>query len=186
MRPPLNARGALAVTLTLALLSACSRQAPLDGSGSILVTDHAVRISVSGAPTASVQSSGDIAIGSHPVPLTAPQQALAQHYYQDAVRLEAAGESTGKAGGRAVVSMLGSLGSALWHDDASTVNRAAHQDAANIKARVSALCGRMSALRGAQNALIAVLPAFAPYRVIHAHQVAHCLRGVERAGGPGA
>lgn len=177
-----SARITMVGMLAIGLLAACTQHAQLSAHGSLRVVDNEVRITVPGAPDAYVQSGGGLAIGSSTLALTPAEQTLAQRYYQDASGLGAAGKATGEAGGRMGIAIIGSLFSALWHDDSSIIDRTAHRGAAGIKSDVQGLCEQLSGLRSTQDALASALPAFAPYRVIRAHDVSECFRGAERHG----
>ena len=175
-----SARITIAGLLAVGLLAACTQHAQMNTHGSLRVVNNEVRITVRGAPDAYVQSGGGLAIGSRTLTLTPAEQTLAQRYYQDASGLGAAGKATGEAGGRMGIAIIGSLFSALWHDDSSIIDRTAHRGAASIKANVQSLCAELSGLRTTQDALASALPAFTPYRVIRARDVSECLHGAER------
>ncbi len=177
-----SARITIAGMLAAGLLAACTQHAQMSAHGSLRVVDNEVRITVPGAPTAYVQSGGGVAIGSRTLALTAAEQTLAQQYYQYASGLGSAGKATGEAGGRMGIAVIGSLFSALWHDDSSIIDRTAHQGAASIKTHVQGLCAQLSGLRSTQDALASALPAFAPYRIIRANDVAECFQGAEHHG----
>ncbi len=186
MNRHIPARIALAGLLAVGLLAACTRHAQMNAHGSLSVAGNEVRITVPGAPTAYVQSGGGVAIGSSTLALTPAEQILAQRYYQYASGLGAAGKSTGEAGGRMGIAVIGSLFSALWHDDSSIIDRTAHHGAASIKTHVQSLCAQLSGLRTTQDALASALPAFAPYRVIRDNDVTECFKGAERHGATGS
>lgn len=171
------------LALALGALSACSPHvATLSGRGSLRITGQEVRISVSDAPTAYVQSGGGLVIGARTVPLTPGEQTLARLYYHYAIGVRAAGEATGKAGGRLGVAIVGSLFSALWHDNSSVINRTAHAGAATVTASARKLCAQLAGLESVQNTLAAAQPAFAPYRVIRHRDVSHCFTGTAKHG----
>ncbi len=163
--------------LPVVALAACSRR-NIDGRhGALALGAQAVHISTRGAPRATIDRNGTLLIGGQAIALTPAEQQLARHYYRDARRISSAGAATGKAGGKLGVTIVGSLFSALWHDDSSIVKRRAKQGSAQISADIHALCAHLGDLRSVQNALAAAQPAFAPYRIIHRDAVAKCVHG---------
>lgn len=167
----------LCAMLSLAALASCEYSIDTGPHGSLSIHDNAVRISVSGAPPALVQSDGNLLIGGRAVTQNAGERALAQRYYQDVLSVTATGRATGKAGAKLGGAIVGSLFSALWHDNSSIIKRTADTGKADIKAKVAALCAQLQALQAAQNALAAKQPAFMPYRVVRHRDVTACLKG---------
>ena len=170
----------LSVALPLVALAACSHTDEVVGHGSLSITSDAVNISVSGAPKATIDSNGTLRIGQRTVPLSAADQTLARDYYQDVLRISTAGKATGKAGGKLGVSVVGSLFSALWHDNSSIIKRTAKQGAARVTADIRTLCAHLADLETAQNTLAADQPAFAPYRIVRHKDVTDCRKGTGR------
>lgn len=144
--------------------------------GAIDLRHHEVRISVRGEPDADIRRDGDLVIGGHPIALSAPQRLLTLRYYRDAHSLASAGMTVGKAGGWLAFKVIGSMFSALWHDDSAIIDHTAHTQAARLKARVEALCTQVSALKSTQDQLAAAQPAFAPYAYIRKSDVSKCFR----------
>ena len=176
-------RGALGL-LALATLTACSvRVADTGSRGTLTIAANEVRISVPGAPQAYVQSGGGLVIGQRTVTLTPAQQKLAQRYYRYALGITAAGQATGEAGGHLGIAIVGSLFSALWHDNSAIINRTAHAGAAKVRANVQTLCAQMAGLETVQNMLAASQPSFTPYRIIRQKDVTQCFKGSERHSG---
>ncbi len=153
-----------------------------NGHGSITVRHAAVRIRGRSGPGAVIRSSGALLIGGRPVPLTAAQRILTLRYYADVLDVAAAGKATGKAGGWMALKVIGSLFSALWHDDSAIVDRTAHAQQVRLQARLERLCRRMSALQTTQNQLADAQAAFAPYAYIRASDVAQCFKDAKDAG----
>ncbi len=170
----------VAGALALGALAACTSHLNGSGHGTLAIAGHEVRITVPGAPKAYVQSGGGLVIGGRMVPLTPAEQTHARLYYQYARGIVAAGEATGEAGGKLGAAVVGSLFSALWHDNSAIVNRTAQAGAAKVRAHVQTLCAQLAGLETEQNALAAALPAFARYRVIRQSDVAQCIKGAER------
>lgn len=171
----------IATVLAVATLTtACGQVAKTHHHGSLSIAHNQVRISVPNAPAAYVQSGGGLVIGTRTVRLTPAEQRLARRYYRDTLGITAAGAATGKAGGELGLSIIGSMFSALWHDNASIIKHTARSGAAKVHAHVAALCEQLADLHNVQNALAAALPAFAPYRVIGPAEVRHCRQDAER------
>ncbi len=168
---------ALCAALPLLALAACGHTDETAGRGSLSIASDAVHLSVRGAPKATIKSDGGFLIGQRTVPLSPAEQALARHYYQDALDIGAAGKATGEAGGKLGVSVFGSLFSAIWHDNSAIIKRSAKQGAAGVAADVRTLCARLAGLEAVQNTLAADQPAFAPYRIIRHKNVTDCRKG---------
>jgi hypothetical protein len=168
---------ALCAALPLMTLAACGHTDETVGRGSLSIASGAVHISVRGAPKATIKSDGGLLIGRRIVPLNPAEQALARHYYQDALAIGAAGKATGEAGGKLGISVVGSLFSAMWHDNSAIIKRTAKQGAAGVAADVRTLCAHLAGLEAAQNTLAADQPAFAPYRIIRHKNVTDCRKG---------
>ena len=154
---------------------------PDSGRGSIELRHHAVRISSRAKPSANILRNGNLLIGANLVALTPAQRILTLRYYLDARAVAAAGKAVAKAGGWMGLKVIGSLFSALWHDNSAIVDRTAHSQQARLEARLRNLCARMSALRTVQDRLAAAQPAFAPYVYLHRSDVSDCLKGVSRS-----
>ncbi len=165
-----------AATLLAGALAAGHASELADRRGAIDLRHHEVRISVRGEPHADIRRNGDLVIGGHPIALSAPQRLLTLRYYRDAHGLANAGITVGKAGGWLAFKVIGSMFSALWHDDSAIIDHTAHTQAARLKGRVEALCTQMSALESTQDQLAAAQPAFAPYAYIRKSDVSECLK----------
>ncbi len=144
--------------------------------GAIDLRHHEVRISVRGEPHADIRRNGDLVIGGHPITLSAPQRLLTLRYYREAHSLASAGMTVGKAGGWLALKVVGSMFSALWHDDSAIIDHTAHTQAERLKKRVEALCTQVSALKSSQDQLASAQPAFAPYAYIRKSDVSKCFR----------
>ncbi|MCK9366240.1 MAG: hypothetical protein M0P72_03700 [Metallibacterium scheffleri] len=168
------ARIVLIGLLTLGL-SAC-------GSGSGISVDgqridvHAERVSIrdrSGS-TAEIKGNGDLRIAGKTVPLTPAQRMLSTRYFTQAQVIVFDGKQTGWAGAHMAGSVVGSLFSALFHDDSRIIEDTAHAQAARLDGQVDRLCGAIGALRVTQDQLAVRLPAFAPYAAIDPRSVRSC------------
>ncbi len=169
---------ACALSATILGGLALSHASELDSSrGSIELRHHVVRITARGKPDAEILRDGDLVIDGDPVALTAAQRALTVRYYLDAHTLAASGEAVGKAGGWLALKVVGSLFSALWHDNSAIVDRTAHSQQMRLKAHLKDLCARMSEVRTVQDRLAAAQPAFAPYAYLRRSDVRKCLKG---------
>lgn len=167
----------LCAMLFLLAVASCGHTDTSAAHGSLAIRGKAVRITVSGAPPASVQSDGNLVIGGRAVTQNAAERSLAQRYYQDVLAVTAAGKASGEAGAKLGGAIVGSIFSALWNDDSSIIKRTANSGAAGLKAHIEALCAGLKALEAAQNALAARQPAFAPYRIVRHKAVTGCLKG---------
>ena len=168
------ARFALIGLLTLGL-SACGSGARINMDGQIIHM-HADRISIrtrSGG-TAEIKGNGDLSIAGKPVLLTPAQRMLTTRYFTQAQIAMFDGKQTGLAGAHMAGSVIGSLFSALFHDDSHIINDTAHAQTANLDRHVDRLCAEIGAIRTTQDQLVAQLPAFAPYAAIDQHSVKSC------------
>jgi len=166
----------LCAMLPLVALTSCGHTDASAAHGSLSIRGNAVRITVRGAPPASVQSDGNLVIGGRAVTQNAADRALARRYYQDVLAVTAAGKASGEAGAELGGAIVGSIFSALWNDDSSIIKRTANSGAAGLKAHVEALCAGLQALETAQDALAARQPAFTPYRIVSHKAVTGCLK----------
>lgn len=166
--------------LPLMALASCGHIDQSPGHGSISIASNAVRICVRGAPRATIERDGSLLIGRRTVALSPVEQTLARRYYQDVLHISAAGEATGEAGGKLGVSVVGSLFSALWHDNSSIIRRTAKHGAARVTADARALCAQLARLETLQNTLASDQPAFAPYRLVRHRDVTRCLNGTRQ------
>ncbi len=148
------------------------------GHGSIELRHHAVRICARGEPRADILRNGNLLIGGNPVALTPAQRILTLRYYLDAHTVAAAGAAVGKAGGGMGLKVIGSLFSALWHDNSAIVDHTTRSQQRRLEARLKDLCARMSALRAVQDRLAAAQSAFAPYAYLRRSDVRDCLKGI--------
>lgn len=170
----------LCAVVPLVALASCVRVNGGSGVGSLSLAANNVRISVRGTPDATIESDGRLMIRGQAVPLSAPEQTLAREYYRRARDVINASKATGEAGGRMGLRIIGSLFSALWHDNSAIIDHTAHAQAANVKTHLGALCAQLKALEAAQDELAAEQPAFAGYRVIRNREVTQCVKGMGR------
>ena len=166
--------------LPLMALAACGHNDVTASHGSISIVSNTVRISVRGAPRATIDSDGNLLIGRRAVALSPAEQRLARRYYRDVLHISAAGETTAEAGGKLGVSVFGSLFFALWHDNSSIIRHTAKHGAARVTADARTLCAHLARLETLQNTLAADQPAFAPYRVVRHKDVTGCLSGTRQ------
>jgi HAE1 family hydrophobic/amphiphilic exporter-1 len=166
--------------LPLMALASCSHTAVTASHGSISIAANAVRISVRGAPRATIESDGSLLIGRRAVALSPAEQRLARRYYRDVLQISAASETTAEAGGKLGVSVFDSLFSALWRDNSAIIKHTAKHGAARVTADARTLCAHLARLETLQNTLGADQPAFAPYRIVRHKDVTGCLSGTRQ------
>ncbi|MHB8384862.1 YggN family protein [Metallibacterium sp.] len=168
------ARFALIGLLTLAL-SACGGGASINMHGQTIHM-HGDRISIRdrGGDTAEIAANGDLRIAGKPVLLTPAQRVLTTRYFTQAQIAMFYGKQTGLAGAHMAGSIVGSLFSALFHDDSRIINDTAHAQTVNLDRHVDRLCAEIGTIRATQDQLVARLPAFAPYAAIDQRSVKSC------------
>ena len=168
------ARFALIGLLTLGL-SACGGGASINMDGQTIHM-HADRISIRdrGGDTAEIEANGALRIAGRAVALTPAQRVLTTRYFTQAQVALFDGVRTGIAGAHMAGSVIGSLFSALFHDDSRIINHTAHAQTVKLDRHVDRLCAEIGAIRGTQDQLVARLPAFAPYAVIDRRSVKSC------------
>ena len=168
------ARFTLIGLLTLGL-SACGGGASINMDGQTIHM-HADRISIRdrGGDTAEIEANGALRIAGKPVDLTPAQRVLTTRYFTQAQIALFDGKQTGWAGAHMAGSVIGSLFSALFHDDSRIINHTAHAQTVKLDRHVDRLCAEIGAIRGTQDQLVARLPAFAPYAAIDRRSVKSC------------
>ncbi|EQD63773.1 conserved hypothetical protein, secreted [mine drainage metagenome] len=168
------ARIVLIGLLTLGL-SACGGDASINMDGQT-IRMHADRVSIRdrGGDTAEIEANGALRIAGKPVPLTPAQRVLTTRYFAQSQVALFDGKQTGWAGAHMAGSIVGSLFSALFHDDSRIINHTAHAQTANLDRHVDRLCSAIGAIRATQDQLVARLPAFAPYAAIDQRSVKSC------------
>ena len=171
---PLVARITLIGLLTLGL-SACGSGASINMDGQT-IDMHAERISIRdhAGDTAEIDANGALRIAGETVSLTPAQRVLTTRYFTQAQIAMFDGEQTGWAGAHMAGSVIGSLFSALFHDDSRIIGDTAHVQATNLDRHVDRLCAEIGAIRATQDQLVARLPAFAPYAAIDPRSVKSC------------
>ncbi|THD12171.1 hypothetical protein B1806_01070 [Metallibacterium scheffleri] len=160
--------------LTLGL-SACGGDARINLDGQTIHV-HADRVSIRdrGGDMAEIEANGALRIAGESVALTSAQRMLTTRYFTQAQVIVFDGKQTGWAGAHMAGSVVGSLFSALFHDDSRIINDTAHAQAARLDGQVDRLCGAIGAIRATQDQLVARLPAFAPYAAIDPRSVKSC------------
>jgi hypothetical protein len=168
------ARFALIALLTLGL-SACGGGARISMNGQTIRVhaDH-IWIRDRGGDTAEIKANGALRIAGKPMALTPAQRVLTTRLFTQVQIAMYDGKQTGWAGAHLAGSVIGSLFSALFHDDSRIINHTAHAQTANLDRHVDRLCTAIGAIRTTQDQLVAQLPAFAPYASISAHALKNC------------
>ncbi len=166
--------GAVVLTVLAAGLVACGVDS-VDIDGRTLQIHHdAVVIHARRGPGARIRRDGSLLVGDKVVALTAAQRVLSRRYYAEVEDIRRQGIVMGEAGAAMATGVVGSLFSALFHDDAHIINRTADAQSGRIQADAAALCRQMDALKTTQDALAAAQPAFVPYAIIRQRDVGHC------------
>lgn len=169
---------ALSATTLLAGTTLVHASMLYNSRGSIELRHDAVRIFARGAPHADIRRNGELLIGGNAVALTPAERVLTLHYYADAHAVAASGEAVGKTGGWLALKVIGSLFSALWHDNSAIVNHTAHSQHARLETRLQALCSQLNNLWVVQERLAAAQPAFSPYTYLSKSDVEECFKSV--------
>ena len=168
------ARIAVIALLTLGL-GACDSgtSISMEGQSIDLHASH-ILIRTRSDDTAEILRNGDLRIAGKPVDLTPAQRVLTTRYFTQAQIALFDGKQTGRAGAHMAGSVIGSLFSALFHDNSRIINHTAHAQTVNLDRHVDRLCAEIGAIRSTQDQLVARLPAFAPYAVIDRRSVKSC------------
>ena len=168
------ARIAVIALLTLGLGACGSGTSISMGGQSIDLHASHILIRTRSGDTAEILRDGDLRIAGRAVTLTPAQRALTTRYFTQAQVALFDGVRTGIAGARMAGSVIGSLFSALFHDNSRIINHTAHAQTVTLDRHVARLCAEIGAIRSTQDQLVARLPAFAPYAVIDRRSVKSC------------
>ena len=126
--------GAALLTLLLAGLAACGGgSVDIDGR-TLQIHDDAVVIHARRGPGARIRRNGGLLVGDKVVALTSAQRVLSRRYYAEVEDIRRQGIVMGEAGAVMATGVVGSLFSALFHDDAHIINNTADAQSGRIQA----------------------------------------------------
>lgn len=133
-------------------------------NGHITLHDGQVTIKASGAPDATVDQNGQLAIDGHDVAINDAQRTLLQRYNGAARQMREHAMEAGKAGVATATKELGAVaGKMTGADTAEQTKQKVEEAAATIKQAAAKICEDVADMKSAQDALAAQLDAFKPY-----------------------
>jgi hypothetical protein len=144
------------------------------GAGSLRIVAGDVLVSRSGGPDARISPSGGLRIGRDEIDVSAAQRAKLVAYHDAAVALTDDAAATGRTGAEVGVTAAREVAGGLARREASAIGAPVREQADAVRRAASKLCADAHALRNAQDALVAELPAFRPYASIHSDGDTHC------------
>ena len=175
------------LVLSSAVLGAClgcgdHLQSVTLAHGRLRIYAHEVTIdrSASGGAEAHLLERGLLRIGKDEVVLTPDQRALVASYYDAALAITQHGIETGKAGAEVGATAAKEVVSGLAKGDTSQIGAKVEASAAKVKEQALKICEDLKAMRTAQEALAATLPAFEPYRAVSEADVADCAKDLRQ------
>lgn len=164
------------IALIAALLGGCQPTTTVNtNDGQTLnILGKTLTISAEGLPKAEITAAGDFSIGGKPVQITDIQRALLAAYYQELNGIGAAGMATGKEGAALAGKAVGSAIKGVFTGTPENIEAQVETAAKKVEAEAMKICDRLAGLHTAQEALVAQLPAFAPYSGLTLDDVADC------------
>lgn len=125
-------------------------------------------------PDAKITAAGDLTIAGQAIATTPAQRLLLQRYYAQVHGIRGDAIATGKQGvalaGKAISEVVGGL----MAGDPDRISKRVEAEAGKVEASAAQICVRLGAIRTAQEALVAELPAFRPYATIGADAGSDC------------
>ena len=147
----------------------------------VTLHDGRVTIKVPGAPDATVDQNGQLAIDGHDVAVNDAQRALLQRYNGAARQMREDAIATGKAGVATATKELGAVaGKMTGADTAEQTKQKVEEAAANIKQSAAKICEDVADMKSAQDELAMQLDAFKPYaQAVTEANVEKCREGTK-------
>lgn len=139
-----------------------------------VVDDSHLAIHARGAADAVIAVDGNLRIDGKPVALAPTQRALLKDYYAGIVALRHDAIATGAAGLATAGAAISSVVSGLANGDADSIGAKVDEKAAKVDAAAAKICVDLASIRMQQDAIAAQLPAFRPYALLDAREVADC------------
>jgi len=163
------------ITLTAALLG-CQPGTTVhtDAGPTLHVSGKTLTIRAAGLPKAEITADGDFSIGAKPVPVNEVQRALLATYYAELHGIGAAGMATGKEGAALAGKAVGTAIKGVLNGEPENIDAQVEAAAKKVEAEAMKICDRLGGLHAAQEALVAQLPAFAPYGGLTLDDVTDC------------
>jgi len=165
----------VSIALTISL-SACARD---DRHTSVFQhisvgSDEVSVHSRSAADDARITARGDLMIGKQTIILNTAQRESTRNYYAEVMALRSGGIATGKAGAAMAGSAIGTVAQELANGTPDAIGPKVEHEADKVRAQASNICLRLEALKRAQDAVTAAVPAFAPYATIEENEISSC------------
>ncbi|HET6555543.1 MAG TPA: DUF2884 family protein [Dyella sp.] len=130
----------------------------------ITLHEGSVTVRASGAPDATVDAHGQLAIDGHDVTVNDAQRALLQRYNAAAQAMRTDAIATGKAGVATATKAIGAAaGKITGSANADEASAKADEAAADVKAAAAKICDDLVSMKTAQDELATQLEAFKPY-----------------------
>jgi hypothetical protein len=164
------------LVLSAAMLSACQPGTTVntDDGRVFNILGKTLTININGLPKAEITESGDFSVDGKPVPVTDAQRALLATYYQELNGMGAAGIATGKEGAALAGKAVGAAITGVLTGNPDDIDAKVEAEAKKVEAAAMKICDRLAAMHRTQEALVAQLPAFAPYGGISLGDVSDC------------
>lgn len=156
---------AIALTLSVLLLAACSRGGDAGGSAEVsgALWGRNLTLKATGHPKAEISASGDFIVDGKAVAVTDAQRALVVAYHRELGGIADAGIATGKEGAKLAGKAVGAAVKGLLSGNPDQIDQQIEAEAKKVEAEALKICDRLPGLYKAQQDLAAALPAFRPY-----------------------
>lgn len=164
------------------LLVLCAIAAGCDGGtttttshGSLAVRGGRVILHAEGAPEATIDQAGTLAVDGKDVAVDDHQRELLRRYYGNAAAIRQHGIETGKAGAAMAGEALKGVAESATGGGKESIDRRVEAQTQQINAQVMKICDDLAGIRAVQDELAASLPAFRPYAgIMDAKEVEDC------------
>ena len=173
-------------TLTVAL-AGCGHDATPDVNvhwGGLNLRDGLVAIRGADGTEATVSADGQLAISGRAVAVSDAERTELARYFSSASAVVAHAKATGAAGAQVGVTAANAVVSGIMKGDMSELKSKVETQAGEVKRQALALCGDVGALRAAQEAVQAEVPAFRLYAIVAERDALDCARDLHSASTP--
>ena len=172
---------ALLVAVGLLQLSACDSHVDVHTDGGRMTFDgNDLLLAGKDSVKARITPDGSLSIGANPVAVSAEQRAELVRVQQSAHLIIRHGIDTGKAGVKVGAAAAGAALEGIAKGDTTDIEAKVEASVKTVREAAGRLCEDLAAMRAAEQAVAATLPAFSPYVTVSDGDVADCRKDVAK------